>query len=336
MNKTAVILMNLGGPDNLNSVEPFLFNLFYDKAIIRLPNPLRWIIAKIISKSRTKIAKEIYSLIGGASPILKETEKQKEALEKVLSQSGNYKVFICMRHWHPMSKEVVENIKKYDPTHIVFLPLYPQFSTTTTASSIEDLQNAIEQAGIKSQQRTICCYYANEDFIDAHASLINDALNNIDTQNLRILFSAHGLPQKVIDQGDPYQWQVTKTVLAIIQKLKKNNLDYKITYQSKVGPMKWLQPNTEDEIKNASLSQKNIMVIPIAFVSEHVETLVELDIEYAKIAKRHQVKYIRVPTLSDNKIFIKALEHIVLDTTSDNGACINCPKEFVGCICNQR
>lgn len=335
MTKTAVILMNLGGPDSLEAVEPFLFNLFYDKSIIRLPNPLRWLIAKIISKNRSKTAQTIYGSIGGSSPIVKETTKQKNALEKILLKSGNYKVFLCMRHWHPMSADIVKDLKDYDPTEIVLLPLYPQFSSTTSASSIDDITTTLKKAQITSKLRTICCYYANKDFIDAHVSLIKTKLDNLNRENLRVLFSAHGLPQKVIDQGDPYEWQITETVKAIITKLDIQNLDYKITYQSKVGPMKWLEPNTEDEITAAALLQKNIMVVPIAFVSEHVETLVELDIEYAQIAKKNKVEYIRIPTLSDGKLFIQALANIILDTTSNNGVCIPCPKKCIECIYNK-
>ncbi|MES2214935.1 MAG: ferrochelatase [Pseudomonadota bacterium] len=327
--KVAVVLLNLGGPNNLDAVEPFLFNLFYDKAIIRLPNPLRWIIAKLISRNRRETAKEIYSLVGGASPILRETTAQKNALEVKLQNYGDISVFISMRYWYPRADEVAQEIKKYDPSQIIILPLYPQFSTTTTESSVQELQAALKKAEIRAEPKLICCYYNNEGFIDSHvalirAALIKESIKDSDMQNARILFSAHGLPQKIIDQGDPYQLQVERTVAAVIKKLDISNLDYKITYQSKVGPMKWLEPNTEHEIEEAAKLQKTIIVVPIAFVSEHVETLVELDIEYAKIAENYDTRYIRVPTLSTNELFITALESLVLKALSGENLCCNC------------
>lgn len=302
--KIAVVLFNLGGPASLDAVQPFLFNLFYDKAIIRLPNPFRWLIAKIISTSRTKTAQGIYSEVGGASPILRETEKQAIALKRKLGDG--FKVFICMRYAPPMSDEVAEQIKEYDPGEIVMLPLYPQFSTTTTGSSITDLKQALTKYKVEAEQTVMCCYKASEGFIKAHVDLISKAMAQVvDKSNIRILFSAHGLPQKIIDAGDPYQRQVEETVGAIIKSI--GQLDHKITYQSRVGPMKWLQPSTVDEIKIAAKLKKTIIVVPVAFVSEHVETLVELDIEYAEIAKSMGGEYIRVPALGTHDDFIEDL-----------------------------
>jgi len=309
--KTAVVLLNLGGPDSLDAVKPFLFNLFYDRAIIRLPNPFRWFIAKFISYRRTKKAKEIYSLLGGTSPILKNTEAQAELLKKKLG--SGYEVFICMRYSHPMSDEVAYQIKEYDPDEVIFLPLYPQYSTTTTKSSVEDLEQALNKHGVKAKQKIIESYQANEYFIKAHASLLNSALreafsDEVTQSNKIILFSAHGLPKKIIDAGDPYQKQVEETVAAVMSEFKE--IDYKITYQSRVGPLEWLKPDTEEEIKIAAASGKTIIVVPIAFVSEHSETLVELDIEYGKIAHELGVRYFRVPTLGTEKNFIECLAQL--------------------------
>lgn len=341
MEKTAVILFNLGGPGSLNEVEAFLFNLFYDKAIINLPNPIRWILAKLISVKRTKIAQEIYSQIGGKSPILEETIKQAQTLGAAL-QNKNIKIFISMRYSFPNSKEVANQIKKYNPKNIIFLPLYPQFSTTTTGSSMEDMKKALEEIDFKGNISKICCYHSDENFIDAHLENIKQTLKRLVSKNYRILFSAHSLPEKIIKQGDPYQWQIGQTVAKIVNKLSIKNLDYKITYQSKVTPVKWLEPNTEEEIRIASKEKKSIVIVPIAFVSEHSETLVELDIEYAKIAAENSIEYLRVPALGASKKFIHSLAEIIKSrlfdkkniVTSDKKSRI-CPGSFNKCICKE-
>lgn len=328
--KTAILLMNLGGPDSLNSVREFLFNLFYDRAIINLPNPFRWIVAKIISSRRNKFAQEIYKKVGGSSPIIRETEKQRIALKNKLNDE-NIEIFILMRHFHPMSKEVAKKVKEYNPDKIIMLPLYPQFSTTTTGSSVKDIKEALKKEGVKAQQKLICCYFKDENFISAHADLIKKAIEEEgDKDNIRLLFSAHGLPQKIIESGDPYQWQVEQTVKAVVDKLNIENLDYKITYQSRVGPLKWIGPDTEEEIKIACAEQKIILISPIAFVSEHVETLVELDIEYMEIAKTHKVKYKRIATLGVNDKFIESLANIIEKSNKRS-----CPENFSGCLCAQ-
>lgn len=326
--KTAVILMNLGGPDSLDSVEEFLFNLFYDKAIINLPNPLRWIIAKFISHRRAPLSREIYKKIGGSSSIVKQTERQKIALKKALeNRIGNVEIFVAMRYFHPMSPEISEKLKEYAPDEIILLPLYPQFSTATSMSSIMDMKKSMLKAKITKEPKIICCYFDNEKFIKAHADLISKAIYGQD--NVRILFSAHSLPKKIIERGDPYQWQVEKTAEMIIAKLDMEKTDYIVTYQSKVGPVEWIGPDTEKEIEKAALEGKTIVVCPISFVSEHVETLVELDMEYAEIAKKHRVKYIRVETLQDNENFVEALADLVVESV-----CIKrCPTKFSKCIC---
>jgi ferrochelatase len=325
----------------LENVEGFLFNLFYDKYIINLPNPIRWILAKLISIRRVKIAKEIYSQIGGKSPILNETQKQAEALESVL-QNKNIKIFISMRYSSPNSKEVAKQIKKYNPENIIFLPLYPQFSTTTTESSVENMKTNLKEINFKGNISTICCYYSDENFIDAHLENIKQTMQKLRSKNYRILFSAHSLPEKIIKQGDPYQWQIEETTRKIVEKLSIKNLDYKTTYQSKVTPVKWIGPSTEDEIKIACKEKKTIIIVPIAFVSEHSETLVELDIEYAKIAADNSTEYLRVPALGSSKKFIHSLEKIIkshlLDkkniVTSNKKARI-CPRNFNKCICKE-
>ncbi|MEZ5690083.1 MAG: ferrochelatase [Rickettsiales bacterium] len=318
--KTAVILFNLGGPDEIRSIKPFLFNLFYDPAIISLNNPMRWLLAKFISSNRTPKAKKIYNKIGGKSPILEQTNAQAQALEEELSykneQEGReYRVFTCMRYWHPMSDTVAKNVKKYNPDNIILLPLYPQFSTTTTASSFDDWERAASKVELDAPTSKICCYPTDLGFIASHARLIKDAYwRASETGKPRVLFSAHGLPEKVIEKGDPYQFQVEKTVEMITQVLAIEELDYSICYQSKVGRLKWLSPSTEDEIKKAGTEEIPLLIVPVSFVSEHSETLVELDIEYRELADKWGVTgYVRVPTLGVDSMFIETLADLCLN-----------------------
>ena len=341
--KTAIVLFNLGGPDSKEAVKPFLFNLFNDKYIITLPKFLRYLVAWLISSRREKTAQEIYAYLGDKSPILEETKAQADALEKSLQESSDvdYKVFICMRHWHPMSNEVVKDVVAYNPDEIISLPLYPQFSTTTTLSSIEDFSSKIKKKLPSILYKTICCYPKDKSFIQSHVGLIAEALEKINNKdNYRILFSAHGLPKKIIESGDPYQWQVENTVQSIVDQLPFAEIDYKISYQSRVGPLEWIGPNTEEEIEKAGKEQKELVIVPVAFVSEHSETLVELDIEYKEIAAKHSINYVRVPTLSINNYFIESLKNMVINANNSesNFLCSNemkrlCPANYSKCPC---
>lgn len=341
--KTAIVLFNLGGPDSKSSVKPFLFNLFNDKYIITLPKFLRYLVAWLISSRREKTAQEIYAHLGDKSPILDETKAQADSLEKSLRTSSDvdYKVFICMRHWHPMSNEVVKDIVAFNPDEVILLPLYPQFSTTTTLSSIEDFSDKIRKILPNILYKTICCYPKDKTFIQSHVDLISQAMEKInDKNNCRILFSAHGLPKKIIESGDPYQWQVENTVQSIIEELPFSQIDYKISYQSRVGPLEWIGPNTEEEIEKAGKEQKELMVVPVAFVSEHSETLVELDIEYKAIADKHSINYIRVPTLSINNYFVESLKNMVTNATNSESNFLYsnemkrlCPASYSKCPC---
>lgn len=345
MKKRAVILFNLGGPDRPESVKPFLFNLFNDKAIISAPNPIRFLLAKLISGRREEIAKEIYSFLGGKSPIMEETTAQAEKLENSLNKKSDdkYRVFISMRYWHPFSHDIIEDVKKYNPDEVILLPLYPQFSTATTQSSIDDWVKTARKYDLDKPTATICCYPFEENFINSHVALIEKELAKIDDiANYRVLFSAHGLPEKIIKKGDPYQWQVEEGAKKIAEQLNIENLDWNVCYQSRVGPLKWIGPSTEDEIERASDDKKNIILVPVAFVSEHSETLVELDIEYKEVADEKNIeKYIRIPTLSIEKNYIKSLSDIVLDIDEDNFGkiCPNgknklCPSKFNQCPSN--
>ncbi|MDH5773036.1 MAG: ferrochelatase [Rhodospirillaceae bacterium] len=324
--KIAVVLFNLGGPDSLDAVKPFLFNLFNDRAIISLPQPLRWFLAKLISTRRTPVAQKIYSEIGGRSPILDLTNAQSAALEKVLQNTlgaAQTKLFVAMRYWHPFANETAIEVKKFNPDKIILLPLYPQYSTTTSASSIAEWKKVAHRAGIKAETTTICCWPVNPGFIEAQAKLLIDAISSILSSTpdsfVEVLFSAHGLPKRTVERtGDPYPEQVIRGAEAIVSALHKikpeykNKFSWQVSYQSRVGPLEWIGPATEDEIKLAGQRRASLVVLPIAFVSEHSETLVELDIEYREVAIQAGVKnYIRVPAVGTQPDFINGLGGLV-------------------------
>jgi len=341
MKKVAVILFNLGGPDSLDAVQPFLFNLFNDKAIITYPQPFRWLLAKLISSKRAPIAQEIYKELGGKSPLLDNTNAQARAIEKKFTDKYNLKCWPVMRYWHPFSSEVITEVKEFQPDEIILLPLYPQYSTTTTGSSLEDWKSACKSQNLSVSTTTIGCYPANDGFCTAIAKLIKPHLNlSKDETCPRILFSAHGLPQKIVDGGDPYQNHVEKTAAGIVSKLNQPNLDWRVCYQSRVGRLEWIKPYTEDEIKQAGVDQKPIIIVPIAFVSEHSETLVELDIEYRELAEENGVSnYIRIPTVGIDADFINGLAKLIEDGLSDKSNMISdndrlsCCKDYKQCIC---
>lgn len=319
--KTAVVLFNLGGPDSPEAVEPFLFNLFSDPAIISVPQPFRWLLARLISKRRAPVAREIYENLGGKSPLLELTEEQARALEKQCPDLGEVKTFICMRYWHPMSAATADRVKRFDPDKIILLPLYPQYSTTTSASSIRDWHRAAAAAGLTAPTVEICCYPAQDGWVDAQVSLIRNALNDAgEGVKPRVLFSAHGLPKKVIAAGDPYQWQVEQTAEAVVERLGQDGLDWIVCYQSQVGPLEWIGPSTDDEIKRAGRDGVPVIVVPIAFVSEHSETLVELDIEYKELADEHGVPgYTRVPAVATHPSFVAAMAGLVRKAAHADG-----------------
>jgi ferrochelatase len=316
--KTAVVLMNLGGPDGLRAVRPFLFNLFNDPAIIDLPQPFRWCLARLISRRRAPIAREIYQVLGGSSPLLANTQRQADALQSILNDaetSARFKVFIAMRYWHPFSDETATAVEAWGAERVVLLPLYPQFSTTTSGSSIKDWYRAAGACGLKVRTTAMCCYPAQPGFVDAVAGALGQVLDELPREaSPRVLFSAHGLPKKIVDKGDPYQWQVERSVDAVVASLARADLDWGLCYQSRVGPLEWIGPATEDEIVEAAGAARTIVVVPIAFVSEHSETLVELDVEYRDLAMENGAAgYHRVPTVADDRGFIAGLAKLVRD-----------------------
>jgi protoporphyrin/coproporphyrin ferrochelatase len=309
--RIAVVLFNLGGPDSLDAVEPFLRNLFSDAAIIRLPGLLRRPLARLIAARRAPIAKEIYRHLGGRSPILQETELQAGALEAALKRRGHeVKCVIAMRYWHPLIAEAVTAVKAFSPDKIVLLPLYPQYSTTTTGSSFAEWEALASRARLDAPQHVVCCYPFEDGFASALSQLLDQALQKTKPPiAYRVLFSAHGLPKRVIERGDPYQWQVERTVEAVLRRRQVS--DHAVCYQSRVGPLEWIGPSTDEEVRRAGAEGKGLIVVPVAFVSEHSETLVELDIEYGKLARASGVPdYIRVPAARTHFAFIAGLARL--------------------------
>ena len=311
--KVAIILFNLGGPDLLDAVRPFLRNLFGDPAILRLPTLIRSPLARFLSGRRTEKARAIYAKIGGSSPILGQTEAQARALEEALGQDGGqgheWRGYVCMRYWHPMTEAAVRSVERFAPDRIVLLPLYPQFSTTTTASSFKEWN---DRARFTVPTKSIESYPTELGFIAASVELVRQGLAEAGAGPRRVLFSAHGLPERVIKAGDPYQKQVEQTAKAIAAGL--GEVDWSICYQSRVGPLKWIGPSTDAEIRRAGADKVSVVVYPLAFVSEHSETLVELDIDYRLLAGEVGIPtYVRVPTVGTHPLFIAGLARLVRD-----------------------
>jgi len=347
MTKTAVVLFNLGGPDRPGAVQPFLFNLFNDPAITGFPGPFRWLLAKLLAKRRAPVAREIYRHLGGGSPLLPLTREQAAALEAELNapglvsgSPGEYRVFIAMRYWRPFARETAAEVDAFGPDHVVLLPLYPQYSTTTTGSSIRDWRRAAEKQGLKARTSAICCYPLADGWIDAQADLLKRKLAEAGDTRPRVLFSAHGLPKKVVEAGDPYQWQVERTAEKLAGSAGLKREDWRVCYQSRVGPLEWIAPSLGEELERAAADDIGVVVLPIAFVSEHSETLVELDMEYAGRARELKLPYyIRVPAVASRPSFISALAGQVLNLAprGDGPAPANgvrlCPEGWRKCPC---
>jgi ferrochelatase len=313
--KLAVVLFNLGGPDDIKSVKPFLFNLFRDPAIISLPAPARYPLAALIASSRAKTAQANYALMGGASPLLPETRAQSAELEMALKARApqvETRCFVSMRYWKPFAAETALQVAVFAPDEIVLLPLYPQYSTTTTASSLKDWLSVYKGPG---RTRTICCYPTAHGLVEAHVQAIGAAWVAAGSPpGLRLLLSAHGLPKQVVERGDPYEAQVEATAAAIAERLPQFP-DWTVCYQSRVGRLVWLGPSTDDEIRKAGTQGKGVLIAPIAFVSEHVETLVELDHDYARVAREAGCSpYLRARTPGVQADFIAELARSVLES----------------------
>lgn len=341
--RTAIVLFNLGGPDGPAAVQPFLRNLFSDPAILRVPGPLRWFLARLISSRRAPVAREIYGRIGGGSPILANTEAQARALEATLVGLGTVKCFIAMRYWHPRADATAAAVAAWKPTRLVLLPLYPQFSTTTTASSLAEWDRVAAKAGLAAlPSHRLCCYPDEPGFVAALAEGLAAPLAAARQSGrpVRLLLSAHGLPKKIVDAGDPYQWQVERTAAALTARLAQPDLEVVVCYQSRVGPLEWIGPSTESEVRRAGADRVALVLAPVAFVSEHSETLVELDIELRHVAEAAGVaSFHRAPTVDARADFIAGLARLVREglerapgLASDGGRRI-CPAAWGGCPC---
>ena len=342
MSKCAVVLFNLGGPDSPAAVRPFLFNLFNDAAIITLAQPLRAMIAGLIAWRRAPTARAIYDRIGGASPILANTEQQAGALEQALG--SDHRVFVAMRYWRPDTLAAATAVKAWGPDEIVLLPLYPQYSTTTTGSSLAAWRRAAKAVGLAAPSTAPCCYPDDAGFIATMAEGIGAALAQWPAGTTpRVLLSAHGLPEKIVAAGDPYRWQVERTAAALRAALGRPDLDTVVCYQSRVGPLAWIGPATDAEIRRAGREGVGLIVVPIAFVSEHSETLVELDIDYRHLARSAGVpRYIRVATVGSAPSFIAGLAQLVRRARQrgSNPPCPargrrRCPAGLAGCPCRE-
>ena len=339
--RVGIVLFNLGGPDNIAGVEPFLRNLFSDPAIIRLPGFLRLPLARWIAARRAPLAQKIYAHLGGGSPIRKETEAQARALAaSLVGAAFEFEIFIAMRYSEPGSEAAVRAMRTFAPDRIVLLPLYPQFSTTTTGSSFDDWDRAAAKVGLTAPTSRICCYSAEAGFVAGLAEHIRAAMaSRKPGLAYRLLLSAHGLPKRIVERGDPYQWQVERTAAALVDALgirAGGDIDHQVCYQSRVGPLEWLGPATDAEIRRAGTEGRGVIIAPIAFVSEHSETLVELDIEYGKLAQDAGVPdYRRVPTVGADAAFIDGLAGLVTKAlnsggTINDGSSRLCPDKF-GC-----
>jgi len=308
--KKAVLLLQMGGPDSIEAVEPFLLNLFSDREIIKIgPAWLQPIIARFIVKKRKGHVEDNYSLIGGKSPLRKLTEEQARALEKTLG--GDYSCFVAMRYWRPSTVEALAEIRRAGITDITALSLYPHYSRATTGSSINELKRVLAESGVKFNVSYIDRFYNNSGYIDALEEKIKEGLELFHPlADVEMLFSAHSLPQSFIDEGDPYLDHVTESVRLLMERF---TLPHHLAFQSRAGPVKWLEPSTDDMLQRlAERGVKNLLVIPLSFVSDHIETLHEIDIEYSKKAWELGIaKFERMPSLNSSPTFIEALAKMV-------------------------
>ena len=353
-----ILLLNLGGPDSLNAVKPFLYNLFSDREIIRLgPSFLQKPLAWLISTIRSKKTEKMYNLIRGKSPILDITMAQAKALEEALNQTTDYrlqtkdnpplppfnkegeggifKVYIGMRYWNPFIKAAVENILKDGIKHLIVLSLYPHYSKATTGSAISEFKRVITQFPVLSSQfsvKYIEQWYDFLPYIEALAELMFNGILEFEKNKggmggllYDVLFSAHSLPEKFIKEGDPYVDHINTTISEVCKRLSDSpynikNLKWHLSFQSRSGTLKWLQPATDETIiKLAKEGVKNLLVVPISFVSDHVDTLYEIDILYKELAGRHGINFRRCNSLNTSEKFINALKELVVLKIKESG-----------------
>ncbi|MBX7152278.1 ferrochelatase [bacterium] len=319
MNKTAVILLQLGGPVSLETVEPFLFNLFCDPDIIDLPLAFlfRKRLARLISTRRTPAVQELYKRIGKRSPILKQTRLQAEALQhSLLKKNIQADVFIAMRYWHPMTEEVVQQIRNRGYEKIVLLPLYPHYCKATTGSSINEWKRITQRLHVNGfETRVIESYYDHPAYIDALVERIQRTIRRVpekDRNKIHLVFSAHGTPLKLVKNGDPYSRHIQRTYELVLEK-GQFGLAHHLCFQSKVGPQKWLEPSLVQTVEKLAHNKvSHIIAIPIAFVTDHIETLSEINIEAKAEAKKLGIIHFDMtPALIRSPKFIECLTDVV-------------------------
>jgi len=319
--KVAVVLLNLGGPDSLEAVEPFLYNLFSDPDIIDFPGSFlfRKRLAKLISTRRAPMVQKQYAEIGGKSPIKDYTLRQAELLEERLNERLEAKVLVAMRYWNPSTDHAIDAVLEQGIEKVVLLPLYPQFSKATTVSSVKEWEKRTNERGVagKLDVTSVDHYYTDEKYVQAIVERINEGLERFAPEvrdDVTIVFSAHGTPMKLVRQGDPYSDHIKATVAAVMEKGGYSQPST-LCYQSKVGPLKWLEPSTPDTVERlAGEGVKHMLIVPIAFTSDHLETLFELNIEYRRVAREAGVDQYEVTEgLNDSPIFIEAMADLIFE-----------------------
>lgn len=322
--RLGIVLFQLGGPDTLEAIEPFLYNLFCDPDIIDFPFARigRKPLARLISSTRSRKVQHHYATIGGGSPIRPNTERQARALEASLRNEGiDAHCFVAMRYWHPFTAEAIEQLRSAECDEVVLLPLYPQYSSTTTGSSLNEWNRLFQD---EIPVHCVDAFYQHPMYLDAVAEKVNESLSRFPAPDApEIVFSAHSVPMSVIEKGDPYQRQIEETVHLLLQRAGWNNR-YRLCYQSKVGASRWLQPSLHQTLKTlGSEGVREVCVVPIAFVSDHVETLGEIDHE-----ARHEARHLGITQfemsagLNDSPKFIQALSHVVLETLEQESSSV--------------
>ena len=312
---TGVVLLNMGGPDSLSAVRPFLARLFSDRELIRLPAAFltQPLFAWIVSGARARRVRRYYEEIGGGSPIAALTERQRLALEEALrATGGNFRVYVGMRYWHPLSKHAALEMKEDGVSRAVALPLYPQYCSATTGSSLSDLRRWMKWAGCTFPLSEIRSYPDHPKYVAALAGTVSSVVGGVSRDGMFLLFSAHGVPKAMIDAGDPYQAETERTVAAVMRRFP--GIPHGISYQSRAGRAEWLSPDTVDEVTRlARDGVRTLVVVPVSFVSDHIETLHELDIQLAAHARRAGIQsFLRAPALNDAPAFVDALKDLVL------------------------
>lgn len=320
--KVGVVLLNLGGPGTLDEVEPFLYNLFSDRKIIRLgPWFMQKFIARMISRKRAPVSRESYRLIGGGSPLSRITGEQGAALAQELSPRGDFRVAMAMRYWRPSARETLQQMADAGVRRLVALTLYPHYSVATTGSSLDDLRAAAKLWPGRFDIAAIDSWPEQRDYVECLAQSIREGLARFGGEEARLLYSAHSLPVKFIEEGDPYVEELEKTLRAVEV---LTGVPGALCYQSRSGPVEWLEPSTPDMLREvAAKGIRNVLMVPISFVSDHVETLYEVDILYRDQARELGMRLERTESLNTNPAFIKGLADLVLAACGEKGW-LNC------------